>query len=222
MGYRKKAGNFMQQFNQNQQQPNQYQQQQQQQPNQYQYQQQHQQQSKSMIGDAMNNMQPVYDATATIGIAYSVFSTVIATIVCSIAIFVGVWVKNLNKDKTAKAVGVITEANCTNSKKDKSCVATINFKANKVDYTVSSSTLGIVNKGQNINIYYDPKNPNNFTSNSYTNIIGWVIIIFAVIVLLISWGWLIMTIMFKPVAAASGVGAVADAVIPGNNSYDYY
>ena len=214
MRSKKKAGNFMQ--------PNQYQQQPIQQ-NQYYQQQPHQQ--NSMIGDAMNNMQPVYDATATIGIAYSIFSAVIATIICSIAIYVGVWVKNLNKDKTQKTVGLVTEATCTNSKKDKSCVATINFKANKVDYTVSSSTLGIVNKGQNIDIYYDPKNPNNFTSNSYTNIVGWVIIIFAVIVLIISWGWLIMTIMFKPVAAASGVGAVAGAVMPGNNGFssnDYY
>ena len=172
-----------------------------------------------MMGDAMNNMQPVYDATATIGIVYSVFSTVVATIVCSIAIFVGVWVKNLNNDKTAKTVGVVTEAICSTVNKDKSCIATINFKANYIDYTVSSSTLGIVNKGQNIDIYYDPKNPNNFTSNNYTNTIGWVIIIFAIIILLISWGWLIMTIMFKPVAAASGVGAVADAVIPGNDFY---
>ena len=217
MTRKSKGGNYMQQPYQQQpyqQQP--YQQQQyQQQP--YQYQQQQQTNYTGMIGDTMKTMQPVYDATASIGIAYSIFSTVMATIICSIGIYVGFWVKNLDASKTAKTVGTVKDANCTKTAKDKSCVATITYKVNDVEYSVSSTT-GLVNKGQNIDIYYDPKNPNNFVSNSYTNIIGWVIIIVCIIVLLVSWGWLIMTLLFKPVAAASGVGAVAGAVMPGNGN----
>lgn len=56
----------------------------------------------------------------------------------------------------------------------------------------------------------------NINSENTTNIIGWVIIIIAVIILLSFWGWLIMTKFFKPVGTASGVGAVADAFIPDN------
>jgi hypothetical protein len=219
MARKSKGGNFIQpQMQQYQQQPYQYQQQpyqyqQQQQP----YQQQQQTNYTGMIGDTMKTMQPVYDATASIGIAYSIFSTVMATIICAIGIYVGFWVKNLDASKTAKTVGTVKEADCTKTKKDKSCVATITYKVNDIEYSVSSST-GLVNKGQNIDIYYDPKNPNNFVSNSYTNIIGWVIIIVCIILLLSSWGWLIMTLLFKPVAAASGVGAVAGAVMPGNGN----
>jgi hypothetical protein len=82
MVYKRKGGNFQYQ------QPNQYQQYQQQ-PNQFQ---QPQTNYNGMIGDTMKTMQPVYDASASIGIAYSIFSTVIATIICSIGIFIGyIW-----------------------------------------------------------------------------------------------------------------------------------
>ena len=223
---RKKGGNYMQQpqYQYEQQQP-QYQYQypnQYQQPPQYQYQQPPQQTTNytGMIGDTMKNMQPVYDASAAIGIAYAIFSAVMATIICGFVIYFGVWVKNMNSDKTGYIKGTIIDATCTNAKNDKSCLASIDYKVNNVNYSVSATT-GIVNKGQTIDIYYDPKNPNNFSLyNNTTNTIGWVIIIIAVIILLSSWGWLILTIFFKPVAAATGVGAVAGAVMP-DNDYNY-
>ena len=238
---KKKGGNIIQQPQyqqpQYQQQPEYHQQPQYQQPEyhqpqyqqtqyQPQYQQQYQQPQQpttnysGMMGDTMKNMQPVYDATASIGIAYAVFSAVMATIICGFAIYGGFWVKNINADKTAKTTGTIKEATCSKTKNDKSCVATINYIVKDIEYSVSSVTE-IVNKGQTITIYYDPKNPNNFSlSNNTTNTIGWIIIIVAIIILLSSWGWLLMTIFFKPVAAATGVGAVAGAVMPGND-YDF-
>ena len=225
---RKKGGNLTQQYQQQQYQQQQYPQQQypqqqypQQQYPQQQYQNQYQQQEQptnytGMIGDTMKTMQPVYDVTASIGIAYAIFSAVIATIICGFAIYGGFWVKNMNADKTAKTTGKIMDATCSKTKNDKSCVSTINYMVKDVEYSVSSVTE-IVNKGQTITVYYDPKNPNNFSlSNNTTNTIGWVIIIIAIIILLSSWGWLIMTIFFKPLAAATGVGAVAGAVIPGD------
>ena len=167
-------------------------------PNQYpnQYSNQYPNNNNGMFGDAMNHMKPVYDVTASIGIAYAIFSAVMATIICSFMIYFGVWIKNINSENTAKTTGTVKDTVCNKTKNDKSCVATINYKVNKVEYSVSTTT-GIVNKGQTMDIYYDPKNPNNFSlSNNTTNIIGWVIIIIAVIILLSSWGWLIMTIFF--------------------------
>ena len=167
----------------------------------------------------MKTMQPVYNTTATIGIVYTIFSAIMATIICSFAIYGGFWVKNMNSDKTEKAIGTIKEATCSYAKNDKSCVATIDYKVKDVEYSVSATT-GIVNKGQTIDIFYDPKNPNNFSlSNNTTNTIGWIIIIVASIILLSSWGWLLMTIFFKPVAAATGVGAVAGNIMPDNGFY---
>jgi hypothetical protein len=221
MVYKRKGGNFQYQQPQ---QPNQFQQFQQfqQQPNQFQ---QPQTNYNGMIGDTMKTMQPVYDASASIGIAYSIFSAVMATIICSIGIFIGFWVKNLNSDKSSKTSGTVKDAECsiTKTKKStsKSCVATIDYKVNNVDYSGTTTTSDIINKGQTIDIYYDPKNPNNFITNSYTNIIGWIIIVICIIILLSSWSWLIMTLLFKPVAAASGVGAVAGAIMPGNNNTNF-
>ena len=200
----------------NQQYPNQ---QYQQYPNQ-QYQQYQPANYNGMVGDTMKTMQPVYDVTATIGIAYAIFSTVIVTIISVFVIYFGVWIKNMNAEKTEKTVGTIKDTTCSKTKNDKSCVATISYIANKIEYSVSTTT-GIVNKGQTVDIYYEPKNPNNFSlSNNTTNAIGWIIIIVASIILLSSWGWLLMTIFFKPVAAATGVGAVAGAIMP-DNDYNY-
>ena len=208
---RRKGGNLTQQQYPQQQYP------QQQYPQQYpqqQYPQQQQTNYTGMIGDTMNAMQPVYNTTATIGIVYSVFSAVIATIICGFAIYGGFWIKNMNSDKTEKTIGTIKDASCSKTKDDKSCMATINYTVKDVEYSVSATT-GIVNKGQTLDVFYDPKNPNNFSiSNNTTNTIGWIIIIVAIIILLSSWGWLILTIFFKPVAAATGVGAVANAIIP--------
>ena len=64
------------------------------------YQQQHQTNYTGMIGDTMKTMQPVYDATASIGIAYSIFSTVMATIICSIGIFTSACAKQVKRRRT--------------------------------------------------------------------------------------------------------------------------
>jgi hypothetical protein len=163
-------------------------------------------------------IEPVYDATAAIGIASTIFGTVMATIIAIILIVVGYNIKNIDSEKTSVATGTITKADCT--PKNKTCVADIKYTVDKVDYSVQTTT-GLVNKNQTIQVNYDPSNANNFTIYSYYPYIGWGIITVAIIMLISSWGWLLMTLLFKPLAAASGVGAVASTIMPdyGNNNY---
>lgn len=163
-------------------------------------------------------IEPVYDATAAIGIASTIFGTVMVTIIAIILIVVGYNIKNIDSEKTSVATGTIIKADCT--PKNKTCVADIKYTVDKVDYSVQTTT-GLVNKAQTIQVNYDPSNANNFTIYSYYPYIGWSIITVAIISLISSWGWLLMTILFKPLAAASGVGTVASTIMPdfGNNNH---
>lgn len=167
-------------------------------------------------GDTINNykneLQPIYNTSATIGIVYSLISTILGTIFCTLVIIAGVWIKNMNSDKTAYTLGYVTDVSDCNFK-EKKCVSTIDFNVKHEKYTVKSVT-GIGNKGQNIGIYYNPENPNNFTTNNYSTIIGWVMIAIGIFIIISLWLWFILTLIFKPIAAATGVGAVADTAIP--------
>ena len=151
-------------------------------------------------------LQPIYDTTATIGIVYSVMSTIIGTIIFVIIIIIGVYVKNMNSDKTEIAFGIVKEVNNCNAR-SKSCVSVVEFSVKDAIYTVNTES-GILSKGQKIKIYYNPENPNNISLNNYTNFIGWIIIIISVIIIVCMWIWTLLTIIYKPIAAASGVGAV--------------
>jgi len=121
----------------------------------------------------------------------------------------------LNNNLKGKTSGSVSDANCdTNAK---SCLTTISYNVNDVNYT-NKKTTEIVNKGQTLEILYDTTNPNNFEINyKIHKYIGWGFIIFAILIIILSIGWLIFSLLFKPVAAATGVGAVADAIIPDIN-----
>ena len=118
----------------------------------------------------------------------------------------------INKNLKGRTSGSVIEAECDNS--SKSCLSTISYNVNEVNYKNKKIT-NIVNKGQTLEILYDTTNPNNFEINySITKYIGWGFIIFSIFIIILSIGWLIFSLLFKPIAAATGVGAVADVLIP--------
>ena len=143
-------------------------------------------------------IQPVYDTTASIGIFYNIFGVIMSIIIGSIFISIGIMILKINKNLKGKTSGSVIEAECDNS--SKSCLSTISYNVNDVNYKNKKNT-NIVNKGQTLEILYDTTNPNNFE-------------IFSIFIIITSIGWLIFSLLFKPVAAATGVGAVADVLIP--------
>lgn len=148
-------------------------------------------------GDIIDNkqIQPINNAGTSIGIIYPLISAIIGTIFCVFIIFIGEWVKNLNSDKTAYTKGNVMDVSDCDFKK-KTCISTIQFVVKNKEYTVKSTT-GVGNKGQNIGIYYDPENPNNFATNNYSTVIGWFMIIASSIIILLLWLWFIFALVFK-------------------------
>ena len=175
------------------------------------------------LTDLKNNkdmFQPVYDTTSTIGLFYNFVVALFATLLAALLIFVGYMVKDYYIKYTGRVRGKIVSAKCyteidSNKQRQKKCDALIEYEVAGTKYKNNYISDDLVNINQGIDVNYDPANPNNFTTKYDTmSYIGWGIIIFAVVMLFVSWGWFILSWMFKPIAAASGIGAIGSALTP--------
>ena len=177
------------------------------------------------INDIKNNnnvLQPVYDTTASIGIVYNLMYAIFGTIFMCIFLFIGVWLLNLNSDKTETTTGIYKDVKCSENKVydsekkadvvEKSCVGTIEYKVNGKEYNKLHQTKDVISNGQNVKLYYNPNNPNDFVTETSSYYIGLILIIVSVCIIVIMWIWTILSFVYKPVAAASGVGAIGDAL----------
>lgn len=187
-----------------------------------------QQGQQGFIGTALTDLknnkemfQPVYDTTSSIGLVYNFGIAMIATIVMSLVIFVGVQINNYYYKYTGKAKGKVVSAKCyteiDNNKKYKKCDAMIEYEVAGAKYKQNYISDALVNVNESVDVHYEPSNPNNFTTKySMMLYIGWGLIIFSVIVILLAWAWFVLSWVFKPIAAVSGIGALGSALTPNN------
>lgn len=186
-----------------------------------------QQGQQGFIGTALTDLknnkdmfQPVYDTTSTIGLFYNFVVALFATLLAALLIFVGYMVKDYYIKYTGRVRGKIVSAKCyteidSNKQRQKKCDALIEYEVAGKKYKNNYISDDLVNINQGIDVNYEPANPNNFTTKYDTmSYIGWGIIIFAAVMLFVSWGWFILSWMFKPIAAASGIGAIGSALTP--------
>jgi len=188
--------------------------------------QQPQQGQSGFIGTALTDLknnkdmfQPVYDTTSSIGLAYNFGIAILATIFMSLVIFAGVQINNYYYKYKGKTRGRIVSAMCytevDNNKKYKKCDAIIEFEVAGAKYKHNYVSDSLVNVNETADVNYEPSNPNNFTTKYNMMLyIGWGLIVFAVIVILLAWAWFIMSWIFKPIAAVSGIGALGSALTP--------
>jgi hypothetical protein len=165
-------------------------------------------------------LKPIYDTTATIGLIYNIFFTIIIIIICAFIIYIGFWLKNSNSNKTINVIGKYTNIKCENEiiedlNKNKktivNCTADIVYMVKGVEYKKRYQTNRVVNDNQPVNVSYDPSNPDDFTvDNSYY--IGASMIVIGFITIAIALFWSILSILYKPVAAVSGIGVLGDAI----------
>ena len=166
-------------------------------------------------------LKPIYDTTATIGIIYNIFFTIIIIIICAFIIYIGFWLKNSNSNKTKNVIGKYTNVKCENEiiediNKNKktivNCTADIIYMVKGVEYKKGYQTNRIVNDNQPVNVSYDPANPDDFTVDNSYYYIGISMIVIGFITIAIALFWSILSILYKPVAAVSGIGVLGDAI----------
>jgi hypothetical protein len=174
------------------------------------------------LTDLKNNkemFQPVYDTTSTIGLFYNFIGALLATIIGALLIFVGYLVKDYYIKYSGRVRGKIVSAKCytemNNKQRQKKCDASVEYEVAGTKYKNNYISDDLVNVNQGVDVNYDPANPNNFTTKyDLMSYIGWGLIVFAFIIIFISWSWFILSWMFKPIAAASGIGAIGTALNP--------
>jgi len=176
------------------------------------------------LTDIKNNhsiLNPIYDTTASIGIAYNIAVTIVLTIIFGILIYAGFWIKDFDINKSENVLGKYKNVKCTqeiikdkdnNNKSVTVCNAEIVYTVGEKEYIKSYKASKIVNENQPVTVYYNPANPDDFIIEKYTYYFGISMIILGFIIIGLSWFWLILSIAFKPIAAASGVNAIGDAL----------
>lgn len=192
-----------------------------------------QQQQQGVIGTALTDLKnnkemftPVYDTAvnaydtaSNIGLLYNLGGALMSTIFASLFIYGGVLIKNYYSAYTEKTTATIVSTDCfhVDKKKEKKCDVVIEYEIEGTKYKKEYTSYDVVNVNQTIDIYYDPKNPNNFTTiYDMLYYLGWAFIIGGICGILTAWGLFIMSWLFKPVAALSGVNAVGDILTPTN------
>jgi hypothetical protein len=93
------------------------------------------------------------------------------------------------------------------------CDYNIVYKVKGKEYVKKHSETELVNENDKVVVYYEPKNPDNYVIGNNNYIIGLIMIIGGVILIILSIAWLIFTIYFKPLAAASGANVISDIVM---------
>jgi hypothetical protein len=187
-----------------------------------------QQGQQGFIGTALSDLknnkemfQPAYDTTSSIGLVYTFGIALFASFIAALLIFVGYLVKNYYIKYSGRVRGKIVSAKCytemNNKQRQKKCDVFVEYEVAGKKYKNNYISEDIVNVNQSVDVNYEPSNPNNFTTKyDLMSYIGWGLIIFACIIIFVSWGWFILSWMFKPIAAASGIGAIGSALTPNN------
>nr|QPI16866.1 MAG: hypothetical protein NIOZUU159_00363 [Virus NIOZ-UU159] len=168
-----------------------------------------------------NVLNPIYNKTASIGIIYNVVITIVFTILFGFLIYVGFWIKDVDINKSENVLGKYKNVKCTqeiikdkdnNNKSVNVCNAVIVYMVEKKEYIKSYKASKLVNENQPVKVYYNPANPDDFIIEKNTYYFGLGMIIVGFVIIVLSWLWLMLSIAFKPIASASGVNTIGDAL----------
>ena len=168
-----------------------------------------------------NVLNPIYNKTASISIVYNVVITIVFTILFGFLIYVGFWIKDVDINKSENVLGKYKNVKCTqeiikdknnNNKSVNVCNAVIVYMVEKKEYIKSYKASKLVNENQPVKVYYNPANPDDFIIEKNTYYFGLGMIIVGFVIIVLSWLWLMLSIAFKPIASASGVNTIGDAL----------
>lgn len=154
------------------------------------------------------------NAFAGFGKAYSVMSFIFASIFMAIFIFVGIILVRKKDLYTKNIEGIILDVKSTNDQDGK-------FNESlEIQYIVGEKTYERLfaietsiyyKKGQNIRVYYNPHDPNDAViQKAPTKLIGWGLIGFGTVIILLALVQMIFSFKNKGVAMLTGAEGIAN------------
>ena len=168
----------------------------------------------------------VYEDVAEYGKVTNLIGAVVATIVCTILIGVGIYLTVRKRVLTASSIGNITNiqnGKCTfnqgsydaNTKRTSSssweCTMTVSYMASGLSYThvETQQTASQRNVGDLIPVYYQPSRPSNSSLVSDDmRMCGVSMSFISLLVLVFAWVGVWLTRNYKAAAAASGASSI--------------
>lgn len=154
----------------------------------------------------------LYTDTAKFGILTGDISAIFMTVICVILIIIGIsMILRPTKRKTI-TTGVISNVSCFNSftNSNNDCSLTITYKIDGIVYTIIRKTTNETKyiNGESIKLYYDPTNINNIDISEDTGLVlGWILVVFSIVLLAIVWLWNYVIHHSKIAAAFSGASS---------------
>lgn len=179
-----------------------------------------------MVRKRESTGEKIYSGTATFGRVMAVFGVIMGTLAGLILIPLGIYFIIHKTKLTSQTSGKIDTKSpnpCTPYAKDNTvlynCLFHVNYTINGTQYskliTVSDSSRPY-SDGDNITIYYDPKNPNDASiTQDNTHVLGIILLIAGIIIPIIAWVWWYFARKYKAVAAAGGIEAGLDLLSEG-------
>jgi hypothetical protein len=167
-------------------------------------------------------MNELYSDTAKIGTIQSTVSFGVSIVLCVALVIVGVYLLFIKKQTYIETNGTILKAECHTESTTISnrttlstlCSLTVTYTVDNKNYTNVVTVGEQYNKGDNIKLMYNPKNPNEVNAEGINvKYIGGGLLVVGIIVLLGSWYNYYMVTHFKAYAAAQGTADVASAFL---------
>ena len=156
----------------------------------------------------------VYSGVAEIGKARTTLSLVIAVVLCVCSVSLGIYTSTIKDKYTMKTNAVITSSNCTGdtTPEHRRCVNDLDFTINDKKYSGNIQENIQRNKGDSIQIKYNPENPSDIQDMNSISIqkLSWIFIGFGIGALLIASIYYYFVSTYKPLAAIDGVSTIYD------------
>lgn len=158
----------------------------------------------------MSSTNELYSGMASFGRTTAYISAIIVTILSVIMIVFGVITLN-NKNQYVKTTGTVTNLNCSpNENNIEYCETDYEYMTSSDKLSASSTSKGKskYHKGEKINVWYEKENQAiAYLEKPDPKLTGWLIIGLAILLVLMSWGWVWMTRHYKFAAAMQGTSS---------------
>jgi hypothetical protein len=162
--------------------------------------------TKKSLGDQ------IYEGAGTFGHIEAWIGAIFASIIGIVFIIIGIVSVSHKTSLTNKVQGKITTATCgspyqSDNQQLYNCSLSIEYNVDNKKYTITTTTNDNLQhyQGENINVYYNPSNPEKGAIQSdNSKMMGIIFIVAGIIIPAFAWLWLWITYKSKFAAAVGG------------------
>lgn len=158
----------------------------------------------------------VYGDVASFGRIWAIMGAVFATLIAIVMIVSGVYIVNHRSHLKKTQAVALDNSSCTttgsNQDKTTSCKTRVSYKAGSTPETATVISTTSYTKGETLDVWYDPNHPDHAEADPVPSVIGWFLIVGAILMGVGSWVWVWITGRYKFAAAATGTAEAANLI----------